>query len=184
MSKDVFKEASVFFDRGETPEELQVVVSDKRAMHMASMTPAGLRMALNRGRLHRAHVYVDGVVQRGITLYSLAKYHGWPQALLDQILDSAGLAANQPVFWTFGPEPESENIVGEEANIAMRMDERQLTVCAIALFADGFSKPQIAGALGVDEERAQQLIENGADEQAAGTMGHMKQHREPWSRGD
>ena len=62
------------------------------------------------------------------------------------------------------------------------MDERQLTVCAIALFADGYSAGQIAAALAVNEEQAQRLIERGADEQAAGTMGHMNQHREPRSR--
>ena len=62
------------------------------------------------------------------------------------------------------------------------MDERQLTVCAIALFADGYSRRQIAVALGVDEEYAQQLAEQGAAEQAAGTMGHMAQYLEPWSR--
>ena len=56
------------------------------------------------------------------------------------------------------------------------MDERQLTVCAIALFADGYSKRRIAAALGVDEDRAQRLAERGAEEQAAGTMGHMAQY--------
>ena len=62
------------------------------------------------------------------------------------------------------------------------MDERQQTVCAIALFADGYSKRQIAQALNVDEELAQRLIELGAEEQAAGSMGQMAQHRPPWSR--
>ena len=62
------------------------------------------------------------------------------------------------------------------------MEERQLMICAIALFADGYSKRQIAAALEVDEDRAQRLIQRGANEQAAGTMGHMAQHREPWSR--
>ena len=62
------------------------------------------------------------------------------------------------------------------------MDEWQLTICAIALFADGYSKTQIAGALGVDPNEAQRLIEAGADAQAAGLMGHIPQHREPWSR--
>ena len=62
------------------------------------------------------------------------------------------------------------------------MDERQLTVCAIALFADGYSAPQIAAALNVDQERAQKLAEQGATEQAAGRMGHMAKGREPWSR--
>ena len=53
------------------------------------------------------------------------------------------------------------------------MNERQLKVCAIALFCDGWSGEQIACALGVDEQRAQELIEAGADEQAGGTMGYM-----------
>ena len=62
------------------------------------------------------------------------------------------------------------------------MDDRQLTVCAIALFADGYSKQQVAEALGVDVDRAQALIRAGADAQAAGTMGQMEQG--PWwSRG-
>ena len=64
------------------------------------------------------------------------------------------------------------------------MDERQLTLCAVALFADGYSKDQIGTALGVDSERAQQLIELGADAQSAGEMGQMSQHRPPWSRAD
>ena len=62
------------------------------------------------------------------------------------------------------------------------MDERQLTVCAIALFADGYSSRQIGRALQVDQDRAQELISAGADAQAAGEMGHMKQGRNPWSR--
>ena len=62
------------------------------------------------------------------------------------------------------------------------MDERQQTVCAIALFADGYSKRQIAEALNVDEDLAQRLIERGAAEQAAGNMGQMATHRTPWSR--
>ena len=51
------------------------------------------------------------------------------------------------------------------------MNERQRTVCAIALFADGFTIVQIAAALGVDIDRAQGLMDIGAEEQAAGTMG-------------
>ena len=54
------------------------------------------------------------------------------------------------------------------------MNERQLTVSAIALFADGFSHTQIANALGVDTDRAAQLAATGAREQASGTMGHVK----------
>ena len=64
------------------------------------------------------------------------------------------------------------------------MTERQLTVCAIALYADGYSAKQVGVALGVEEKRAQQLIEAGADAQAAGTMGQMAQYRNPWSRQD
>ena len=47
------------------------------------------------------------------------------------------------------------------------MDERQMVVCAIALFCDGYSPRQVAVALNVDRERAQQLIRQGVDEQAA-----------------
>ena len=62
------------------------------------------------------------------------------------------------------------------------MDEWQMTVCAIALFADGYSKYQIGEALGIDPDRAQQLIQAGADAQAREEMGQMDQHRPPWSR--
>ena len=62
------------------------------------------------------------------------------------------------------------------------MTDWQQTICAIALFADGYSKYQVAEALDVDVDRAQRLIDAGADAQAAGKMGHMKQRREPWSR--
>ena len=55
------------------------------------------------------------------------------------------------------------------------MNERQLRVCAIALFADGFSNVQIAKALGVDKAQAQALMEAGAEEQRAGTMGHHEE---------
>ena len=62
------------------------------------------------------------------------------------------------------------------------MNERQLTVCAIALFADGYTQQQIAAALGVDYDEAVRLCEAGAAEQAAGTMGHMAEGRPPHSR--
>ena len=62
------------------------------------------------------------------------------------------------------------------------MDEWQMTVCAIALFADGYSKYQVAEALGVDPDRAQELILAGAHAQTAGKMGHMAEGRPPWSR--
>ena len=50
------------------------------------------------------------------------------------------------------------------------MNERQLTVCAIALFADGFSFAQIGQALRVTEEEASSLAFQGAEEQRAGRM--------------
>ena len=62
------------------------------------------------------------------------------------------------------------------------MDEWQMTVCAIALFADGYSKHQIGRALGVDVDKAQALIEAGADAQATDRMGYMTQHRAAGSR--
>ena len=62
------------------------------------------------------------------------------------------------------------------------MDEWQMTVCAIALYADGYSPRQVGEGLDVDAVRAQKLISAGADAQARGDMGHMTQHCEPWSR--
>ena len=59
------------------------------------------------------------------------------------------------------------------------MNERQLQVCAIALFADGWANHHIADALGVDHARAQKLIEQGAKEQGAGRMGYMQSTRDP-----
>ena len=54
------------------------------------------------------------------------------------------------------------------------MTKRQLMVCAIALFADGYSRRHIAQALNLTEDQAQELINAGADEQGNGTMGHMR----------
>jgi hypothetical protein len=62
------------------------------------------------------------------------------------------------------------------------MDERQLTVCAIALWCDGYPARQIGDALGVGVERAKELTAAGADSQATGKMGYMKSHRDPGSR--
>ena len=58
----------------------------------------------------------------------------------------------------------------------------QKTVCAIALFANGYSKPQVARALGEDEGRVQELVEAGATEQGRGEMGHMKSST--WAKKD
>ena len=62
------------------------------------------------------------------------------------------------------------------------MDKWQMTVCAIALHCNGYSKDEIATALGVDTDQAQQLIEAGADAQATGQMGYMQSGRKPNSR--
>ena len=62
------------------------------------------------------------------------------------------------------------------------MNERQKIVCAIALFADGWTHQQIATALGVTEAEASTLTNRGADEQSSGTMGYMKQGQPPYSR--
>ena len=62
------------------------------------------------------------------------------------------------------------------------MDDWQKSICAIALFADGYSKYQISEALGVDSDQAQRLIDAGAAAQRHGEMGYMKQHRAPWVR--
>ena len=59
------------------------------------------------------------------------------------------------------------------------MNERQLQVCAVALFSDGWAQRHIAEALGVDNARAQQLIERGAMEQNKGRMGYMESTRDP-----
>ena len=48
------------------------------------------------------------------------------------------------------------------------MNERQLTSCASAPFADGQSAVQVAEALGIDDGRVQRLIEKGAGHWYAG----------------
>ncbi len=48
------------------------------------------------------------------------------------------------------------------------MNERPLTLCASAPFADGPSAVQIAEALGIDDGRVQRLIEKGAGHRQAG----------------
>ena len=62
------------------------------------------------------------------------------------------------------------------------MNLRQQTVCAIALWADGYSHRQIAQALNITEEQAVSFTAKGAEEQSAGTMGHMKSGRPPLTR--
>ena len=58
------------------------------------------------------------------------------------------------------------------------MDDRQRMVCAIALFADGYSHKAIATALDVTEDEAFKLTQRGAQEQSNGTMGFMKTTRD------
>lgn len=62
------------------------------------------------------------------------------------------------------------------------MTEGQKTVCAIALFANGYSRPQVARALGEGERRVQELVEAGAAEQSRGGMGYMESST--WARKD
>lgn len=54
------------------------------------------------------------------------------------------------------------------------MNDRQLTVCAIALFADGFDHEQISKALDLRYERCVELVTAGGNEQFRGTMGPLK----------
>lgn len=55
------------------------------------------------------------------------------------------------------------------------MDTWQQTICAIALWANGYTTRQVAEALNVDVDTAQALLEAAADAHAAGKIGHMKQ---------
>ena len=57
------------------------------------------------------------------------------------------------------------------------MKEKELEVCAIALFANGASFEAIARALGVDRDKAAELAAAGGNAQAAGEMGYMKNGR-------
>ena len=54
------------------------------------------------------------------------------------------------------------------------MNERQLTVCAIALYRDGFSHKQITQALRVTAKRTSELIRKGDAEMHGKTMGCME----------
>ena len=54
------------------------------------------------------------------------------------------------------------------------MNERQMTVCAIALWCDRFDHDQVAQALSIENQRARELIDRGAREQGQGTMGQMR----------
>ena len=62
------------------------------------------------------------------------------------------------------------------------MTEGQKTVCASALFANGYSRPQVAKVLGEPEGRVQELVQSGADAQAAERMGFMKSST--WAKSD
>ena len=59
------------------------------------------------------------------------------------------------------------------------MDKKQKVICAVALYANGYTKYQVGEALGVDPEQAQELIAAGSEAQATGRMGYMKTHPEP-----
>lgn len=51
------------------------------------------------------------------------------------------------------------------------MNERQRLICAVALYADGFSCGEIAAALGATSEEASALLEQGEKEQSEGRIG-------------
>lgn len=54
------------------------------------------------------------------------------------------------------------------------MDERQMTICAGALYANDYRKDAIATALDISPERAQRLAEDAAAEQSQGRIGYMR----------
>ena len=56
------------------------------------------------------------------------------------------------------------------------MTEYEKRVCAIALFLQGQSNVDIGQALGVSKDRAQELIEAGANDMRARKIGYMKAH--------
>ena len=58
------------------------------------------------------------------------------------------------------------------------MNERQRMVCAGALWADGNSHDAIAAALAVKRAEAVELSIRAAEEQSAGTLGHMATTRD------
>ena len=62
------------------------------------------------------------------------------------------------------------------------MTEDQKTVCAIALHSNGYSRPQVAKALGEQEARVQELVERGANALRDGYMGSMR--NSIWAKGD
>lgn len=54
------------------------------------------------------------------------------------------------------------------------MNDWQKTICAIALFLNGHDNVQVGEALGVDTERAQELIQQGSDAMREKRIGYMK----------
>lgn len=57
------------------------------------------------------------------------------------------------------------------------MTEKELEVCAIALFANGASYESICRALNIGIDRAGKLAAAGAAAQSASKMGYMKSSR-------
>lgn len=62
------------------------------------------------------------------------------------------------------------------------MTEGQKVVCAIALFANGYSRPQVSEVLGESEQRAQELVDTGAEAQRSKQMGFMESSI--WAKSD
>lgn len=65
-----------------------------------------------------------------------------------------------------------------QSKVGESMNERQRMVCAGALWADGYSHDTIAAALGVTRDESVMLAGQAADEQNAGTLGHMAATRD------
>ena len=76
-----------------------LILSKKQAAFLASCTVGAIESALRRGRISKLDAFIDGQVKSGITFKSLADYHGWSEALRDQILDGRGWTEETCVFW-------------------------------------------------------------------------------------
>ena len=57
------------------------------------------------------------------------------------------------------------------------MNKRQKMICAIALFRNGYTLAEIAQALGVDRQRAEELKHKGAAAVRSGEIGYIQVSR-------
>lgn len=148
------------------------------------LTPSGLSRLFGKHRstvtqaITRGHLEVvfDLKGTRLIRLPSAIAFWGEPHpARLGQLrADGVPLHVEGPWIVMDG--------LGLGSQRGSNMNTRQRTVCAIALWADGWSHQQIAKALNVTEEEATELTARGAAEQGKGTMGYMKSGKPPLAR--